>query len=51
VVALPADVKLEGIKAEFKDGVLEIRLPKEKTSREVNDRNSISSTPRVRGGL
>jgi HSP20 family protein len=35
VVALPVDVKLEGIKAEFKDGVLEIRLPKEKTSREV----------------
>lgn len=35
VVALPAEVKLEGIKAEFKDGVLEIRLPKEKTSKEV----------------
>jgi HSP20 family protein len=28
VVALPVDVKLEGIKAEFKDGVLEIRLAK-----------------------
>jgi len=35
VVALPAEVKLEGVKAEFKDGVLEIRLPKEKTSREA----------------
>jgi HSP20 family protein len=35
VVALPVDVKLEGVKAKFKDGVLEIRLPKEKTSKEV----------------
>jgi HSP20 family protein len=35
VVALPAEVKLEGVKAEFKDGVLEIRLPKEKTSKEA----------------
>ncbi len=34
VVGLPTDVKLEGIKAEFKDGVLEVRLPKEKTSKE-----------------
>ena len=35
VVALPAEVKLEGVKAEFKDGVLEISLPKEKTSKEA----------------
>lgn len=35
VVALPTEVKLEGVKAEFKDGVLEIRLPKEKTSKEA----------------
>jgi HSP20 family protein len=35
VVALPAEVKLEGVKAEFKDGVLEIRLPKEKISKEA----------------
>ncbi|WP_333784152.1 Hsp20/alpha crystallin family protein [Thermocrinis sp.] len=34
VIGLPTDVKLEGIKAEYKDGVLEIRFPKEKTSRE-----------------
>lgn len=27
-VALPAEVKAEGVKAAFKDGVLEVRLPK-----------------------
>ena len=35
VIHLPAEVKLEGVKAEFKDGVLEVRLPKEKTSKEA----------------
>jgi len=35
VIYLPAEVKLEGVKAEFKDGVLEVRLPKEKTSKEA----------------
>jgi len=35
VISLPVEVKLEGVKAEFKDGVLEVRFPKEKTSREA----------------
>lgn len=35
VIALPAEVKTEGVKAEFKDGVLEIRLPKTQTVKET----------------
>ena len=34
-ITLPKEVKLEGIKAEFKDGVLEIRLPKAETAKET----------------
>ncbi|WP_029551131.1 Hsp20/alpha crystallin family protein [Thermocrinis jamiesonii] len=34
VIGLPTDIKLDEVKGEFKDGVLEIRLPKEKSSRE-----------------
>lgn len=33
-VELPADVKAEGIKATFKDGVLEIHLPKSEKAKE-----------------
>ncbi len=34
VIGLPADVKVEEAKAEFKDGVLEIRIPKSETAKE-----------------
>ncbi|MEZ0361923.1 MAG: Hsp20/alpha crystallin family protein [Hydrogenobacter sp.] len=34
VLTLPAEVKAEQVKAEFKDGVLEIRLPKAEVSKE-----------------
>ena len=34
VIPLPTDVKVEAAKAEFKDGVLEIRIPKAKGSKE-----------------
>jgi len=34
VITLPVDVKIEGVKAEYKDGVLEIRLPKAEGSKE-----------------
>ena len=34
VIALPMDVKVEEAKAEFKDGVLEIRIPKAETAKE-----------------
>ncbi|MCX8029230.1 MAG: Hsp20/alpha crystallin family protein [Brevinematales bacterium] len=34
-IPLPVDVKSEEAKAEYKDGVLEIRIPKEKTSKET----------------
>jgi HSP20 family protein len=35
VVPLPVDVKPDKAKAEYKDGVLEIRIPKEKVSKEA----------------
>ena len=35
IIPLPVDVKSEEAKAEYKDGVLEIRIPKEKTSKET----------------
>ncbi len=35
VVPLPVDVKAEKAKAEYKDGVLEVRIPKEKVSKEA----------------
>ncbi len=34
-IGLPEDVKLEDIKAEYKDGVLEIKLPKVETTKET----------------
>uniref|UniRef100_A0A7C2V5T9 Hsp20/alpha crystallin family protein n=1 Tax=Hydrogenobacter sp. TaxID=2152829 RepID=A0A7C2V5T9_9AQUI len=34
VIPLPTDVKVEAAKAEFKDGVLEIRIPKAESSKE-----------------
>ncbi|MFN3947337.1 MAG: Hsp20/alpha crystallin family protein [Aquificaceae bacterium] len=34
VIPLPADVKVEEAKAEFKDGVLEIRIPKAEGAKE-----------------
>ncbi len=34
-VSLPKEVKLEDVRAEFKDGVLEIRLPKAQTAKET----------------
>ncbi len=34
VIPLPTDVKVESAKAEFKDGVLEIRIPKAESSKE-----------------
>lgn len=34
VLPLPADVKVESAKAEFKDGVLEIRIPKAEGAKE-----------------
>jgi len=34
VIPLPTDVKVEAAKAEFKDGVLEIRIPKAEGSKE-----------------
>ncbi|MEN3039908.1 MAG: Hsp20/alpha crystallin family protein, partial [Candidatus Kryptonium sp.] len=34
VIPLPADVKIEEAKAEFKDGVLEVRVPKAETAKE-----------------
>ena len=34
VIALPVDVKIDGVRAEYKDGVLEIRLPKAEGSKE-----------------
>ncbi|RMH05185.1 MAG: Hsp20/alpha crystallin family protein [Aquificota bacterium] len=34
VIVLPTDVKVEEAKAEFKDGVLEIRLPKVESAKE-----------------
>lgn len=34
VIPLPTDVKVESAKAEFKDGVLEIRIPKAEGSKE-----------------
>ncbi|QID33709.1 Hsp20/alpha crystallin family protein [Pampinifervens florentissimum] len=34
VVPLPTDVKVESAKAEFKDGVLEIRIPKAESAKE-----------------
>ncbi len=34
-ISLPKDVKLEDIKAEYKDGVLEIKLPKAETAKET----------------
>ncbi|WPM31912.1 Hsp20/alpha crystallin family protein [Hydrogenobacter sp. T-2] len=34
VLPLPTDVKVESAKAEFKDGVLEIRIPKAESSQE-----------------
>ncbi|MCX8096183.1 MAG: Hsp20/alpha crystallin family protein [Spirochaetes bacterium] len=35
LIPMPTDVKSEEAKAEYKDGVLEIRIPKEKTSKET----------------
>ena len=35
VVPLPVDVKADKAKAEYKDGVLEVRIPKEKVSKEA----------------
>ncbi len=35
VIPLPVDVKAEETKAEYKNGILEIRIPKEKTSKET----------------
>jgi len=35
IIPLPAEVKPEDAKAEYKDGVLEIRIPKVKVSREA----------------
>jgi len=35
VIPLPVDVKSDQAKAEYKDGVLEIRIPKEKVSKET----------------
>ncbi len=35
VVPLPVDVKPDKAKAEYKDGVLEVRIPKEKVSKEA----------------
>ncbi|MFN4245925.1 MAG: Hsp20/alpha crystallin family protein [Brevinematia bacterium] len=35
VIPLPADVKSEEAKAEYRNGVLEVRIPKEKTSKET----------------
>ncbi len=35
VVPLPVDVKADKAKAEYKDGVLELRIPKEKVSKEA----------------
>lgn len=34
VLTLPVDVKAEEVKAEYKDGILEIRLPKSEVSKE-----------------
>lgn len=34
VITLPSDVKMEDIKAEYKDGVLDIRLPKTQVTKE-----------------
>ncbi|MEN2997685.1 MAG: Hsp20/alpha crystallin family protein [Brevinematia bacterium] len=35
IIPLPVDVKSEEAKAEYKDGILEIRIPKEKVSKET----------------
>lgn len=35
IIPIPIDVKSEEAKAEYKDGILEIRIPKQKTSKEM----------------
>ncbi|MGC8870823.1 MAG: Hsp20/alpha crystallin family protein, partial [Brevinematia bacterium] len=35
LIPLPVEVKSEEAKAEYKDGVLEVRIPKEKVSKET----------------
>ncbi len=35
VIPLPADVKADKAKAQYKDGVLELRIPKQKVSKEA----------------